>query len=139
MVVRMRHANAHRHGRTEYVAVPCARRPATCPVRLAQQATRLQLLGQLFAPIERHGSSSGRLAANAVSRIVRAAVIDVLRLDPAPFGGQSLRAGFIAEARRRGVRDHLIARHTRHHGVETHDVGNRSADLLTRTAFGAWW
>jgi integrase len=139
MVVRIRPSNAHLHGRTDYIAVPCARRPATCPVRLTRQATRLQLLGQLFAPIDRYGDSSGRLAANAVSRIVRAAVIDVLGLDPATFGGQSLRAGFIAEARRRGVPEHLIARHTRHHGVETLDVGDRSADLFTHNAFGAWW
>jgi integrase len=139
MVVRIRHSKASRH-RTDHVAVPCARRAATCPVRLAERAAGLTLLGgPLFCHVDRHGNIRGRLAANAVARLVRAAVADVLGLDPTPYSGRSLRAGYVTEARRRRVPAHLIARHTRHHSIQMLDTYHRPDELLVPAAFGAWW
>ena len=139
MVVRIRRSRADRHVRIDHVAVPCANRSPACPVRLAQQAARHQLLGPLFAHVDLNGTPRGRLPANTVSRIVRAAVRDVLRRDPTTYASQSLRAGYITEARRRGVPDHLIARHTRHHNLRMLDSYEHPDDLFAQPAFGAWW
>jgi integrase len=139
MLVRIRRSKGDRQGGTDYVAVRCARQAATCPVRLAQRATRRLRTGPLFVHLDRHGESRGRLGVNAVSRVVKATVADVLHLDPTRYSGQSLRAGFVTEARSHGVPDDLIARHTRHRCIEILDVYDKPGALLAQSAFGTWW
>jgi integrase len=138
MLVRVRRSK-DRRGRSEHVAVACASRAAWCPVRLAERATCRPRSSALFVHFDRHGNSRGRLAANAVSRVVKAAVADVLRLDPTRYNGQSLRAGYVAEARRHGVPSHVIARHTRNHHARTLGVDDSTPRMPAETAFGTWW
>ena len=56
------------------------------------------------------------------------------------YTGHSLRAGFVTEARRRGVPDHVIARHTRHKDLRMLTVYDRPVDLFNDPALaGEWW
>ena len=51
-----------------------------------------------------------------------------------------MRAGFVTEARRRGVPDHVIARHTRHKDLRMLTVYDRPVDLFNDPALaGEWW
>jgi len=132
-------------GAVEYVAVPFSQQWSTCPVRRALAYVRPLRSGPLFRHIDRHGKAHGRLTARSVTDVVRRSVLEALQRDPAPYTSHSLRAGFVTEARARGVPDELIARHTRHaragqrRGGILH-VYDRPTDLLERTALDAsWW
>ncbi|MGH9138896.1 MAG: tyrosine-type recombinase/integrase [Acidimicrobiales bacterium] len=138
MLVRVRTSRGQEE-RSEFVAVPYASLSSACPVRKALTATRRMRSGPLFLHIDRHGPTRRRLGSDAVSRIVKGAVSDLLQLDPARYSSHSLRAGFVTEARRNGVPAHLIARHTRHRAVTMFDVYDRPGELFTQPALGGWW
>lgn len=74
--------------------------------------------GAVFRGINRHGRIGARLSTDAVSEIVqrRAAAAG---LDPAPFSGHSMRAGFATSAALAGVEERLIMRQTRHKSAQT--------------------
>jgi hypothetical protein len=76
---------------------------------------------------------------------LRRAVTEAMQIDAAGYSSRSLRAGFVTEARSRGVPDELIARHTRHARPGQRRSGilnvyDRPTDLLERPALApAWW
>jgi len=80
-----------------------------------------------------------------VTDAVRRAVTDALQYDVAGYSSHSLRAGFVTEARARGVHDELIASHPRHSrpghrrgGILKHY--DPPTDRLARPALHAsWW
>jgi hypothetical protein len=125
--------------------VPYASQYTGDPVRLALTWTRRHRTGPLFRHLDRHGRTGRRLGADAVSRILKGLVADVLRDDPAGYSSHSLRAGFVTEARAHGVPDELIARHTRHARPGQRPGGilnvyDRPTDLLERSALDpSWW
>jgi integrase len=129
----------------EWVAVPFSAQTLTCPVRRTIAYTRNIRSGAVFRHIDRHGNTHGRLGARPVSDVVRRAVTEAMQIDAAGYSAHSLRAGFVTEARSRGVPDELIARHTRHARPRQRrggilNVYDRPTDLLERPALApAWW
>ena len=113
-------------GAGQAVGVAYGDHAATCPVRavrsyvstasaaLADQGSTSPLSGPVFRKVDRWGrlgakALSGRAVAEIVKRTASAA-----GLDPAPYGGHSLRAGFATTAARAGKPDRAIQKQTRH-------------------------
>jgi len=89
----------------------------------------IQIRGNEPGPL--FGFRSGR----TVERIIRRA-ISLSGLDPKPYSGHSLRAGFITEAIRRGLSDSEIMGTTRHKSSTMLAVYRREADPIARGASG---
>jgi integrase len=138
MTVHLHRSKTDQDGRGDFVIVPYSTHAATYPARLALHAVSETRTGPLFRHIDRHGTARGRLAA-AVSRIVKTAVTDVLCRDPTRYSSHSLRAGFITEARRRGMSDHLIAIHTRHRTKRMLDIYDRPDPIAAMSLSAEWW
>jgi integrase len=93
----------------------------TCPIRsfrawkLASGITE----GAVFRGINNRGQlASPRLDSNSVARIVKRACRRA-GLDPAPYAGHSLRAGFCTQAYLNGVPELSIMRQSRHQSLDT--------------------
>lgn len=138
MTVWLHRSKTDQDGRGDFVIVPYSTHDATCPAGLARHAVCELRTGPLFRHIDRHGTAHGRLAAAAVSRIVKNAVTDVLHRDPAPYSSHSLRAGFITEARRHGMSDHLIAVQTRHRTDRMLDIYDRPDPIAATLRSREW-
>lgn len=124
----------------QHIGVPYATHIGSCPVRSTMLLARERRTGPLFRSIDRHGRIGNRLSADAVSLIVRRHVTNVLGVDPGLCSGHSLRAGFVTEARARGIPPHLIQRQTRHTDLCMLTVYDRPADLLNEPVLaGEWW
>lgn len=132
-------------GGVQYVAIPYSQQYATCPARRLLAWMRPLRTGPLFRHVDRHGHAKARLAPRSVTALVRQAITDCLQVDAQPYTSHSLRAGFVTEARARGVPDELIARHTRHARPGSRAAGilgvyDRPTDMFERPALdGQWW
>lgn len=104
LVVRVRRSKTDQEGVGREVGIPYAGAPALCPVRALRawlDASGIER-GLLFR-------ASGRTVARVVQRSASAA-----GLDPARFGGHSLRAGFATTAAKKGRSLDAIMRQTGH-------------------------
>jgi len=84
---------------------------------------------------------NGRLHPDTVARTLKPYITELLATDATPYSGQSLRAGFVTEARTNGIGDTLIARHTvpgRRH-ANTLDIYDRPSQLFERSPFTGWY
>jgi len=88
---------------------------ATCPAAAyaAWLAASGISQGAVFRGISRHGRIGARLSTDAVSAIVQARAA-AAGLDPAPFSGHSMRAGFATSAAQAGIEERVIMQQTRH-------------------------
>ena len=150
LVVHVRRSTTDQHRAGDVVGVPYPSIESGCPVRLALRHCRKVRSGPLFRAIDRHGQAHQRLGAEAVTRILRPHIADLLRVDGLPvderlYSAHSLRAGFVTEARAHDVPDARIARHTRHahpgdRRTNTLDRYDRPTDLFERPALDpSWW
>ena len=107
----------------------------TCPVRswtAWRDAAELTHDGPAFRGLTRHGAvRPGRLTAGSVARIIQRRVAAV-GLDPAEFGGHSLRSGFATAAARAGVADRAIMRQGRWRSATSLDGYVRAGRLFDR-------
>lgn len=87
--------------------------------------------GAVFRGVTRHGYLGARLSTDAVSEVVqrRAAAVG---LDPAPFSGHSMRAGFATAAATAGIEERLIMKQTRHRSAATVRRYIRDGELVAR-------
>lgn len=99
--------------------------PDRCPVRaLREWLDSIERLGgnaergPVFRGLTRNGVRATRLTPSQVNIIVKRASARA-GLDPANFGGHSLRAGYVTEARRIGTPWTTIMEHTGHKRLET--------------------
>lgn len=74
--------------------------------------------GAAFRGISRHGQIGPRLSPDAVADIVRRRTA-AAGLDPKPFSGHSMRAGFATSAAQAGIEEQVIMRQTRHRSIAT--------------------
>jgi integrase len=116
----------------ERVAVPLSTHVLTCPVRRTIAYTGRIRTGPVFRHIDRHGRLLRRLGARPVIDIVRRAVTEALQHDPAGCSSHSLRAGFVTEARARGVHEEVG------HRVAT-DGAWATASRMLQSTLGAWY
>lgn len=91
--------------------------------------------------IDRQRRHRGRLTVEGATTILRGHIADVRRRDPAPYSSHSLPAGFVTEARARGVPDAAIMRRTGHTSAHSLHRYDRPEDLLADAThyLGEWW
>lgn len=120
LVIRVRKEKNDQIGKGRLIGLPRGRHAATCPVRSLRAWLRVRGKGPgpLFihtAEVRRTGHD-GRIRPSYVCRIVQDAVAKI-GLDPALYGGHSLRAGFVTAAAESGASELLIAAQTGHRNM----------------------
>jgi site-specific recombinase XerD len=121
LVLSLRWSKTDQEGRGSKVALPFGSHPETCPVRAfrAWKAAAGITEGAVFRGINNRGQLAGvRLDAGSVARIIKRACRRA-GLDPAPYAGHSLRAGFCTQAYLNGVPELSIMRQSRHQSLDT--------------------
>jgi integrase len=118
------------------VGVPRGQRPETCPVRAVEAWLRASAIryGPVFVRVTRWGTvEQGRGLSGEGVRLVllrRAAEAGVEGAQGEAVGPHGLRAGFVTQAYRAGLRDEEIMAHTRHKDLKTMRRYVRRARLL---------
>lgn len=118
LVITLRRSKTDQEGAGARKGIPRGR-PETCPVRaVAAWAQAAGLVdGPLFRPVDRHGNvGAARLADYTVVRVVKR-LTAAIGLDPAEYGGHSLRAGLATAAAAAGRAERDIMRQTGHASV----------------------
>lgn len=116
LLVRIRRSKRDQEGRGDTKAIPYGTDAETCPVRAVEAwLTEAQIDGgPVFRPVDRHGNvADTRLSGKAISLVVKRAA-ERAHLDPAAYGGHSLRAGFVTTAAANGATERAISRQTGH-------------------------
>lgn len=116
LLVTIRRSKRDQEGRGDTKAIPFGSDAETCPVRaVAAWLTEADIAeGPVFRPIDRHGNvSDSRLSGKAIALVVKRAA-ERADLDPAAYGGHSLRAGFVTTAAANGATERAISRQTGH-------------------------
>jgi integrase len=90
----------------------------TCPVAALEGWLAVAEItsGRVFRSVDRHGKLGEVLSTRAVAQIVQTRAARA-GLDPTPFSGHSMRAGFATSAAAAGVEERVIMRQTRHKSV----------------------
>jgi integrase len=137
IAVLVRRSKTDRAGVGRTLLVPRAENPELCPVR-AMRAW-LDLVGETRGPLFRslwktgRPRRTGRLPAEQVADIVKRVAL-AAGLDPVLFGGHSLRAGYVTQARRTGLSWEAIMEQTGHKKIETVKRYARDAIDSSRTS-----
>jgi integrase len=135
LLVMLRSSKTDPEGKGERKAIPHARNPAHCPVRLLERW--LELRGRGAGPLfmgSRHGAlTAHRLTRRDIARLVKRLCVRV-NLDPVEFSSHSLRAGFVTTAVLADRPLPAIAAQTLHRRLETLLVYVRRADLFKGNA-----
>lgn len=128
--------------RGRYVAVLQGSNPATCPVRAVKAwLARFQIATKpvdgtaLFRRFERRVLTNDRMPPWTVALIVKDAVAAIGK-DPKPYGGHSLRAGFVTEGRRRGLSDEALMAQTGHKKIDIFRGYDRPEDAFANSVSG---
>lgn len=141
MLIRLRQPKRRGGAAEEWVAVPYTASYGTCPVRAVMLLARQHRTGPVFRRLDRRAAGTiKRLDAEAVTGIVRQR-LEAAGIPADTYTSHSLRAGWVTEARQRGVPAQDIMRHTRHVDARMLHVYDRPTDLLTTpvtTAMGEW-
>lgn len=147
VVVALRRSKTDQQGEGRKVGLPYGSTPATCPVRTlrawldAAQITTGSLFreigtgGQVVtAYLDAAGRQRGeRLSDKSVALVVKAAA-RAAGLDPARYGGHSLRAGLATSAAAAGVTERSIMQQTGHRSVTMVRRYIRSGELFRENA-----
>ena len=127
--VTIRHSKTDQEGRGEVIAVPYG--AAACPVKALKawlQATGIAS-GPIFRPIAKGARLQEARLDRSVAKIVKAHAARV-GLDPAKFGGHSLRSGFLTSAAARGASIFKMADQSRHKSMDTLRGYVRDAEIF---------
>jgi len=120
LTVTLRRSKTDQDGAGRKIGIPYGSNPETCPVRTVQAWLEVAGIaaGPLFRSITRHGRvRSGRLSGIDVSRVVKK-LAKRAGLDPAKYGGHSLRAGHATAAAIAGASERSIMEQTGHRSVQ---------------------
>lgn len=134
--VTIRRSKTDQEGHGEKIGVPYGGNPATCPVRAVRSWLDGSGIveGPVFRSVDRWGNlSPARLTDRAVALVVKR-YAEAVGLDPALFGGHSLRAGLATQAAKAGKAERAIMRQTRHRSVAMVRRYIRDADLFSDNA-----
>lgn len=121
LVLSLRRSKTDQEGQGSKIALPWGSHAETCPVRSyrAWKAAAGITEGAVFRGINNRGQlSSDQLDGNSVARIIKRAA-QRAGLNPAPYAGHSLRAGFCTQAYLNGVPELAIMRQSRHKSLDT--------------------
>jgi integrase len=138
IVITLRRSKTDQDGQGRKIGIPFGRR-RWCPVAAldAWLAVLRIVAGPIFRPIDRHGHvQKARLSGEAVSLVVQERVA-AAGLDPRPYSGHSLRAGFATSAAQAGVLTSRIRAQTRHASDAMLARYVREGELFIENAAGA--
>jgi integrase len=116
LVVVLRRSKTDQEGKGQEKGIPRGRDAATCPVRAVEAwIVAAQLAdGPLFRAIDKAGRiAPTRLQASHLVRLIKR-LVAAIGLDPARYGGHSLRVGLVTAAALAGARERDIMRQTGH-------------------------
>jgi site-specific recombinase XerD len=119
LTVALRRSKTDQDGAGRKIGIPYGSNPETCPVRTIQGWLEIVGItsGPLFRSINRHGHvQSDRLSGIDVCRVVKK-LAERAGLDPAQYGGHSLRAGHATSAAIAGASERSIMNQTGHRSV----------------------
>lgn len=136
MVVTLRRSKTDQEGAGRRVGIPFGSSPMTCPVRCLRAWLDAAAItaGAAFRPVGRWGRvGDDRLDDRAVARIVQRCA-RAIGLEPAKFGGHSLRAGLATAAARAGKSERAIMNQTGHRSVTMVRRYIREGSLFTENA-----
>jgi integrase len=120
LTVALRRGKTDQDGAGRKIGIPYGSNPETCPVRTLQAWIEIAGItsGPLFRSINRHGQvQDGRLSGIDVARVVKK-LAERAGLDPAQYGGHSLRAGHATSAAIAGASERSIMKQTGHRSVQ---------------------
>jgi integrase len=120
LTVTLRRSKTDQDGAGRKIGIPYGANPETCPVRTVHgwMETAGITSGPLFRSISRHGQVQlDRLSGIDVSRVVKK-LAKRAGLDPARYGGHSLRAGHATTAAIAGASERSIMNQTGHRSVQ---------------------
>ncbi len=119
ITVLLRRSKTDQEGEGRKVGIPYGANPDTCPVRAVEdwlQASGITT-GPLFRSVNKGGRvQASRLCTNAIALIVKR-IAEAAGLNPADYGGHSLRAGLATSAAMAGVEERVIMKQTGHRSV----------------------
>lgn len=136
MIAILRRSKTDQEGEGHKVAIPYGEHLETCPVRNLKRWIELLKAeeGPLFCQIDRHGNlKAGGLTGQAITRMIKKRA-QAAGLNPVPYSGHSLRAGFVTAASVGGAPDHKIMAQTDHRSLTTLFRYKRDADLFSNNA-----
>lgn len=138
LVITVRRSKTDQEGAGMTKVILRGKHAETCPVRaleLWREAAEITD-GALFRRISKHGTAvPGRLSDRAIARIVQEAARRA-GLDPAAYGGHSLRSGFITEAYLQDVPEADIMEQSGHKSIPVARSYRQVRDLRRRDAAG---
>jgi integrase len=132
LIVRVRRGKTDQNGAGRDLGVFAGRRAETCPSRALREWLKVRGLaaGPLFTRFRGNGSRTMlRLSPGGVAGVLKAAV-ESIGLDPAKYGGHSLRAGCATAAYEGGAGDSAVMARTGHRSVMVMRRYLRSANLF---------
>jgi integrase len=136
LLVTVRHGKTDQEGKGHQRAVLYGKREELCPVlafldwfKVLDDAGAFDESDRIFRSVTRHGQIGESLRPAAVATLVQG-YAELAGLDPAEFGGHSLRAGFVTSAAERGATSERIMDHTGHQSVGMIRTYTRRSDAF---------
>ena len=136
MLVTVRRSKTDQEAKGRQIGVPLGREEAHCPVRALQAWLSVSGIegGPLFVSVRRHGDlGKVGLSGEAIATVVQESVARI-GLDPALYGGHSLRASLATSAAMQGADLLTIMRQTGHRSQTVAASYVRAADLFRTNA-----
>ena len=138
LTVTLPRSKTDQDGQGRKIGIPYGSNPETCPVRVLQAWLEQAGVtgGPLFRSLSRHGYlRPDRLSGIDVARVVKKLAVRA-GLDPAKYGGHSLRAGHATAAAIAGASERSIMNQTGHRSVQMVRRYIREGNLFRENSAG---
>jgi site-specific recombinase XerD len=131
LIVTIRRSKTDQDGQGASIGLPYGSDPSTCPVRTLGAWLDAATIedGAIFRRVDRWGNVGARLTGRAAATVVQRTA-ELAGLDPARYGGHSLRAGLITSAIEGGASEYRTMAHSRHKSVHVFRGYIRDLNLL---------
>jgi site-specific recombinase XerD len=131
LIVTIRRSKTDQESEGATIGLPYGSDPSTCPVRTLRAWLDAAAIedGAIFRRVDRWGNLGDRLTGRAAATVVQR-TCEAAGLDPARYGGHSLRAGLITSAVEGGAQEWRVMRHSRHKSVQVFRGYVRDLNLL---------
>jgi site-specific recombinase XerD len=131
LLVTIRRSKTDQEGEGATIGLPYGSDPSTCPIRTLRAWLDAAAIedGAIFRRVDRWGNLGDRLTGRAAATVVQR-TCERAGLDPARYGGHSLRAWLITSAIEGGASEYRTMAHSRHKSVRVFRGYIRDLNLL---------